>query len=218
MLLDVIWPIDGIIEANGIGYVLQKQDTKTEIHLFSSRTNKHFKDRMKLAMTSKGVVGSHDTKKFIGELKYESINQRKLTPQVTVEALNNFGIIISSFLKEKAKLTYLCRGHTFKVGIDKIIAFNPHDLRVHGEDFYHIEFEDENIDTLDGICASDIFRTRLASLLKPLEYEDTKWLRASQLCQERERYIFESPEDLLNYFKRVVNKISPPKKQLEDLI
>lgn len=217
-VLSAIWPISGVIEVDGTGYVLHKQRIKTCIHLFSSQTDHHFKDRIKLTMGSKGVIGSRDTKKMVGDLKYERVKEKKMSPQATIISLNEFGMLLSAFFKEKATLTYLCRGDIFKVGIDKVVAFNPQDPLIQGESFYHIEFEGENVDTPDGICHSDLFKTKLAPLLKPLEYEDTKWLKASEYCSEGTRKTFNTPNDLSNYFKKVVSSISPLKVPLEDLI
>ena len=65
-LLDVLWPRKGLLEINETGYVLLNSNVKSAIHLFSARTMDTYKDRLKLVMKSKGLVGVHDTKKFIG--------------------------------------------------------------------------------------------------------------------------------------------------------
>ena len=137
---------------------------------------------------------------------------------VTLEMLHNFGTLLSSFLKERVSLTYLSRGRTFRVGIDKVVAFNPGDPSVHGEPFFHIEFEDSDILESDDIYNSDFFRIKLEPLLIPLEYEDTKWLKACRFCPKDFSLTFETPDKLLDYFKKVIDSIMPAKVPLEDFI
>ena len=213
-LLDVLWPEKGLLEINDTGFVLLNSNVKRSVHLFSSKTADGYKDRMKLAMKSGGITGTHDTKKFIGEVKYERIEKKYVDTQETLLALNGFGPLISSLLKERATLHYNSYYFDLMVNVDMVIGFDPSDPLNHGEAVYHVEFESGAAENIETVCNSLFFESGVSGLVRQMHYEDMKWVLARRFCPEGYTLNFEEEGQLADYYNRIMKVLGPPKMPL----
>jgi hypothetical protein len=190
-LLRLLWPHNRMIHVDGVRLKLRKQEIKRAIHFYSlvppaGDSRRRFKI-VGLPHNLKGII---DQKAFQDEHKFEQ-KIRKYRHNMLAFGLAEFGEIRSALFKERAKLTFeFRRGFSakfdprsiLKIGVDRIIAFDPTYPQRHGGDIFHIEFEADSAASQMFFCESDFFKGQVAHYLRAMTVDDAKWKIGSRYC------------------------------------
>ena len=77
-----------------------------------------------------------------------------------------------------------------------------------------MEIESDAAKNIEAICNSRFFKSKVARLVRPLQYEDMKWVLARRYCPERYTLNFEEAHQLADYYNRVIEVLAPQEMPL----
>lgn len=214
-VLDWIWPVQGVLEFDGMHFIRNAEDVEVSIHIFSSKTAGNFKERLKICRGKTRIFGMWETKSWSHGQKIETEVKHDLTGADLLCAIQAFGPVIAAIMKNRVRLEYMFVKETLVVGIDRMVPFDLQETASHGTDFFHIEFEAQNQELLDRVVGSTQFNRQSHGVLSPLKNEfDTKWAKARPFCKADTILHFNDERGLERYFENALRTLMPPKHAL----
>ena len=212
--LSAIWPADGILKVDSRGYRRTYESVTRTIHHYSIKTNEKFRERLKLGIKGLKIVATHDFKKWEDGLKYEWTKVTSGKKKRVLSIVNSFDALISTFVKERAKLRYWSDANEFVVGIDKIVAYNPQSFAADNSVHYNVEFESKDQETLTELMSNNCFASSIGQLIRPLREKKAKWQVGLFMCPSAYKLEFESVDSVYMYYDEVVKRLDSQPRHL----
>jgi hypothetical protein len=186
--LDLLWPRDGLLHVGDAELRLERLELSTYVHVYHADTDRTRRRRLKFGWRGQSVAARHETKIVIPDGKLHAEHSRWARGGAALELIAGFCPVCAAFAKRRATLVYRgVAGESLVVGIDRVVAFNPADHKVRGQELLYLEFEGWRGRGDDETDEMNVLMQQVGSFARCADWGEAKWEMAKPLCPPQSR-------------------------------